>query len=289
MAIERVTALPVLEPRSADSNKGTYGTVLVVAGSRGMAGAAALVGASALRSGAGLVRVACPVEVQPTVASYEPSYMTWPIENDSDGLLRFKPARRAIERLLERTDVLAIGPGLGQSPEIRELVHWVVEEVKIPTVLDADALNALAGQTDTLADLRRPVVLTPHPGEFARLTGRPVSEIQSDREGHALALAQADRLVLVLKGTGTIVTDGRRIYVNDTGNPGMATGGAGDVLTGVIAALIGQKLPAFEAAQLGVHIHGLAGDIARDQNGEISLIAGDIVDSLPDAFYHRAS
>jgi NAD(P)H-hydrate epimerase len=289
MSLERVTTLPSLPKRPADSHKGMYGTVLVVAGGRGMAGAAGLVGAAALRSGAGLVRVACPAEVQPTVASFEPSYMTYPIESDGEGLLRFKPARRALERLLEGADVLAMGPGLGQSPEIRELVHWVVEEVKVPTVLDADALNALAGQTKTLADLHRPVVLTPHPGEFARLTGRSIKEIQADREGHAVALAEPYHLVVLLKGNGTVVTDGRRLYVNTTGNPGMAKGGAGDVLTGVIAALIAQKLPAFEAAQLGAHVHGLAGDIARDQNGEIGLIAGDIVDSLPDAFYHLAS
>jgi NAD(P)H-hydrate epimerase len=279
----------MLPKRAPDSNKGTYGHILVVAGSRGMAGAAGLVGAAALRSGAGLVRVACPAEVQPTVASFEPSYMTYPLENDDQGMIRFKPARRVLSRLIERADVFVIGPGLGQSGEIRDLVHAVIEEVKIPTVLDADALNALAGQTQTLADLRRPVVLTPHPGEFARLTGRSIAEIQADRQGHAVALAQADHLVVVLKGTKTIVTDGRRIYVNNTGNPGMATGGAGDVLTGVIAALIGQKLDAFEAAQLGVHVHGLAGDIARDQSGEIGMIAGDIVDSLPDAFYHLTS
>ena len=289
MELERVITLPTLPKRPADSNKGMYGSILVVAGSRGMAGAAALVGASALRSGAGLVRIACPAEVQPTVASLEPSYMTYPLENDADGLLRFDPARKALGRLLEHADVLAIGPGLGQSEEIRELIHWVVEEVKIPTVLDADALNALAGQTETLADIHRPVVLTPHPGEFARLTGRSVAEIQADREGHAAALAQADHLVILLKGVNTVVTDGRRIAINNTGNPGMATGGAGDVLTGVIAALIGQKLPAFEATQLGAHVHGLAGDIARDQNGEIGLIAGDLVDSLPDAFYHLTS
>jgi ADP-dependent NAD(P)H-hydrate dehydratase len=287
MTLERVESIPTLPKRPADSNKGMYGTVLVIAGGRGMAGAAALVGAAALRSGAGLVRVACPAEVQPTVASFEPSYMTYPIENDAEGLLRFEPARKAITRLLEKADVLAMGPGLGQSEEIRELVHWVVEEVKIPTVLDADALNALAGQTNTLAHLHRPVILTPHPGEFARLTGRTVREIQADREGHAIALAQAaDHLVILLKGVHTVVTDGRRLFVNDTGNPGMATGGAGDVLTGVIAALIGQKLTPFEAAQLGAHVHGLAGDIARDQSGEVGMIAGDIVDSLADAFYH---
>src|SRR4051794_3409889 len=289
MTIERITALPTLPKRPADSHKGMYGTILVVAGGRGMAGAAAFVGVSALRSGAGLVRVACPAEVQPTVASFEPSYMTFPPVHDEDGLLRFKPSREVIARLLEEADVLAIGPGLGKSGEIRDLVHWVIEEVKVPTLLDADALNALAGQTDTLADLRRPVVLTPHPGEFARLTGRSIAEIQADREGHALALARADHLIVLLKGVDTVITDGRRIAVNRTGNPGMATGGAGDALTGVIAALIGQKLPAFEAAQLGAHVHGLAGDIARDQNGEVGMIAGDIVDSLADAFYHLTS
>jgi ADP-dependent NAD(P)H-hydrate dehydratase len=163
----------------------------------------------------------------------------------------------------------------------------VVESVELPTVLDADALNALAGQAEIFRGLKRPVVVTPHPGEFARLTGTTTAAVQGDREGHALGLAQrAENLVVVLKGDHTVVTDGARIYVNSTGNPGMATGGSGDVLTGVIAALIGQKLPPFEAAQLGVHVHGLAGDIARDQNGEIGMIAGDIVDALPDAFFH---
>lgn len=286
MTLERVDTLPILAKRPADGHKGLYGSVLVVAGGRGMAGAAGLAGVAALRSGAGLVRVASPAEVQPTVASYEPSYMTYPLENDEEGLIRFEPAKKALGTLLERATVLAIGPGLGQSSEIRDLVRWVVESVSLPTVIDADAVNALAGQTDALADLKRPTVITPHPGEFARLTGRSVAEIQADRETHAVALAQADNLVVVLKGAKTIVTDGTRIYVNSTGNPAMATGGAGDVLTGVIAALIGQKLPAFEAAQLGVYIHGLAGDLARDQNGEIGTIAGDIVDVLADAFYH---
>ncbi len=289
MTIERVTTLPTLPKRPAESHKGRFGTILVLAGGRGMAGAAALAGASALRSGAGLVRVATSAEVQPTVAGFEPCYMTYPLVCDGEGLIRFEPNRNTLERFLEQADVLALGPGLGQSDELRELVHWVVESAKVPTVLDADALNLLAGQTHTLADLKRPVILTPHPGEFARLTGRSVAEIQGDREAHAAALAQADNLIVVLKGANTVVTDGARLYVNTTGNPGMATGGAGDVLTGVIAALIGQKLPAFEAAQLGVYVHGLAGDIARDQNGEIGMIAGDIVDGLSDAFYHLSA
>jgi ADP-dependent NAD(P)H-hydrate dehydratase len=286
MATIRIETVPKLPKRPAAGHKGLYGSILVVAGGRGMAGAAALAGASALRAGAGLVRVACPAEIQPTVASFEPSFMTYPIDNDSEGLVDFEAARRQLELFSKSADVLAIGPGLGQSAGIRELVRWVLGSVKLPTVLDADALNALVDQTDLLGRLDRPVVITPHPGEFARLTGRTVAEIQSDRENHAVALAQAEHLVVVLKGAGTIVTDGERIFVNTTGNPGMATGGSGDVLTGVIAALLGQRLSPFEAAQLGVHAHGLAGDVAREQNGEVGLIAGDIVDALPDAFYH---
>jgi len=289
MSIERIETLPRLQPRPKDSHKGLYGTVLAFAGGRGSAGAAALVGAASLRSGAGLVRVICPSEVQATVASFEPSYMTWPVANDSDGLATLELSKKALDRFLPTADVLAMGPGLGQSSGLRELVAWVVKSVTVPTVLDADALNNLAGQTEILGSLSRPVILTPHPGEFSRLTGRSIKEIQSDRETHALAFASsAKNLILVLKGSETIVTDGQRIYVNTTGNPGMATGGAGDVLTGVIAALIAQKLDPFGAACLGVYAHGLAGDIARDQNGEIGLIAGDIVDSLADAFHHLA-
>jgi len=287
MTTRTVQSLPKLPPRVADGHKGLYGTVLIVAGGRGMAGAAALAGAGALRSGAGLVRVACAAEVQPTVASFEPSYLTYPLENDADGCIRFEPARRALERLLASADVLAMGPGLGQSDDLRALVRWVVEAVKLPTVLDADGLNALAGQIDILGKLQRPLVITPHPGEFSRLTGLPVAQIQADREKHAVELAQrVEPLIVVLKGAGTVVTDGEKIYVNRTGNPGMARGGSGDFLTGVISAFLGQGLPPFDAAQLGVYVHGLAGDIAREQSGELGMIAGDLVDTLPDALAH---
>jgi NAD(P)H-hydrate epimerase len=176
-----------------------------------------------------------------------------------------------------------MGPGLGQSDDLKALVRWVLESVEIPTVLDADALNALAGRADLLANLKRPVVLTPHPGEFARLTGRTVAEIQADREGHAASLAKAGNLVVVLKGNATVVTDGARVYVNTTGNPGMAKGGSGDVLTGVIAALMAQHLPPFEAAQLGVYIHGLAGDLAEADEGEVSMTSADVAGHLGDA------
>jgi NAD(P)H-hydrate epimerase len=189
--------------------------------------------------------------------------------------------------LIEPASVVAIGPGLGQSDGIRGLVRFLIAETDRPLVIDADGLNSLAGQTELLRDLKRPVVITPHPGEFARLSGKDIATVQADRVPAAAELASlSDHLVVVLKGAGTVVTDGCRYYVNTTGNPGMATGGSGDVLTGVIAALLAQKLPAFEAAQLGVFVHGLAGDIARDDHGEIGMIAGDIVDALPDAFAH---
>src|SRR4051794_21789456 len=148
MALERIESIPSLPPRPADSHKGLYGSVLVLAGGRGMAGAAALCGAGALRSGAGLVRVASPAEVQPTVATFEPSYMTYPLPCDADGLVQFEPARASLERLLGQADVLAVGPGLGESDDVRRLIGWVVDSVEVPTVLDADALNALVGQTE---------------------------------------------------------------------------------------------------------------------------------------------
>ncbi len=287
MELEQIDAIPRLAPRARDGHKGRYGTVLVIAGGRGMAGAAALCGASALRSGAGLVRVATSTEVQPVVASFEPSYMTYPLPSGEDGLIDFLGSQPIFERLVEPADVIAVGPGLGQSDDLRGLIRFLIQEVDRPLVLDADALNLLAGHVDWLKCRSRPVVLTPHPGEFARLVGTEVEVVQADRVRHAAELARiADPVVVVLKGQGSVVTDGAHYYINATGNPGMATGGAGDVLTGVIAALIGQGLSAFEAARLGVFAHGLAGDIARDHHGEVGMIAGDIVDSLPDAFAH---
>jgi len=287
MKLQIVNEVPVLPPRPPDSHKGRFGSVLIVAGSRGMAGAAALCGASALRSGAGLVRVATPAEVQPTVASFEPSYMTYPLPCDTEGLIQFEPAEPILNRLIAAADVVAVGPGLGQSAEIGRLVHFLLTATDKPLVIDADGLNALLGRLDLLSHVSRTVILTPHPGEFARLTQLTTAEVQADRAQRAAALAKvAQELVVVLKGAGTVVTDGVRCYVNTTGNPGMATGGTGDVLTGVIAALLAQRVPGFEAAQIGVFVHGLAGDIARDHDGEIGMIAGDIVDALPDAFAH---
>ena len=285
MSSERFSAIPSLPPRQSDGNKGDYGTVMVIGGGRGMAGAVSLAGAGALRSGAGRVRILCPFEVQPTVAQFEPSYMAYPLKDD-EGQIDFPACREILEKFAKDSTVLVVGPGLGKSEKALKLMEWVLHEVEIPTVIDADGLNNLEGRPDLLKGLKRPVVITPHPKEFSRLTGETVKAIQADREGAATRLATAENLIVVLKGGGTVVADSRRTYVNKTGNPGMATGGSGDVLGGVIAALIGQSLEAFEAAVLGVYAHGLAGDIAKDQNGEVGMIAGDIVDSLADVFVH---
>jgi NAD(P)H-hydrate epimerase len=277
-----VTSLPVLAPRSPDSNQGNFGRVLVVAGSRGMSGAAVLCGSAALRGGAGLVRVAVPSGILPIVAGGNPCLMTAPLPEDEAGRL----AGAALPELLQLAEgqtVLAVGPGLGRSPDLTKLVSAVLAQVKAPLVLDADGLNAIAGHAERLRG-RPGLVITPHPGEFARLLGVDIPTVQAQRGPLAAKFAADHGLVVLLKGHGTVVTEGRRLFRNPTGNPGMATAGSGDVLTGLIAALLGQGLAPFEAAQLGAYLHGRAGDLAREDLGGVSLIATDLVEYLPRAF-----
>ena len=280
--LEVVTALPALPPRPAASNKGDFGRVLIVAGSRGMSGAAVLCGRAALRAGAGLVYVAVPEAVWPVVAAADPCYLTVPLPQDEQG--RVGNAREELLRAAAGKDVLALGPGLGRSDALADLTRAVLAETTVPLILDADGVNVFEGHADGLRGRAAPLVLTPHPGEFARLLGTTAAAVQADREGLAVRFATEHGVVLVLKGYHTLVTDGRRLYRNDTGNPGLATGGTGDVLTGVLAALIGQGLAPFAAAQLGVHLHGVAGDLARDEVGEVSLIASDLLEYLPRVF-----
>lgn len=289
MATETITTIPRLKAREKSGNKGDYGTVLVLGGGRGMAGAVALAAAGALRSGAGRVRIGCPFEVQPTVAQFEPSYMAYPLKDDGTGHLDFPACKKEIETLVGSSTALVLGPGLGQTDATLDLVRWAAQNVTIPTVIDADGLNNLAKMVEIVRKPARPIILTPHPKEFSRLSGQSVEAIQGDRVAQASRFAEENGVIVVLKGAGTVVTDGARVYVNTTGNAGMATGGSGDVLGGVIAALMGQGLDPFQASVLGVYAHGLAGDIAKDQNGEVGMIAGDIVDSLADAFFHLSS
>ena len=279
--LKRITDIPQPPPRPRDAHKGTAGLVLVVAGSRGMAGAAALVGNAALRAGAGLVRIATPDAALDTVAALAPCCTTAPLPDDGASL-RAEAAERVLE-LADGQDAVALGPGLGRTPAVGSVVRAVLEGVEIPIVLDADGLNAIAADAaETIARARNGLILTPHPGEAARLLGASVKDIQADREASAERLARLGA-VAVLKGAGTVVCDGERIYVNETGNPGMATAGAGDVLAGMMAAFLAAGMPMFEAAVLAVWAHGRAGDLAAERLGLLGLTAMDLLGCVPEA------
>ncbi|MBX3425990.1 MAG: NAD(P)H-hydrate dehydratase [Pirellulales bacterium] len=290
MAVDRTQdPLPVLPRRAPDGHKGDYGRVLVVGGSLGMAGAPALAAMAAHRSGAGLVTVATPRSVQPTVAAFDPCTMTVPLVEDADGCIDFANIVD-FAAAARQYDVWAVGPGLGRSAGLTELVAQLYRTIPGTMVVDADGLNALAAASERNPRLWEnppgPRVLTPHPGEFERLVGaRPTTP--AERIDAALDFVARDpsgATVVVLKGRGSVVADATQIAVNRTGNPGMATGGTGDCLTGVIAALAAQELSAWDAARLGAHLHGAAGDVAAERLGQQSMTARDLVDALPAAF-----
>ena len=269
-------------PRVAETQKGDYGRVLLVAGSRGKTGAAYLAAAGALRSGAGLVTVATPASCQPVLATLGAEYMTEALEETQDGQVAWE----ALEHILEaRADVIALGPGLGRSPSTMALVQAVVERAGAPLVLDADALFAFVGESDRLAGRDdHAIIITPHPGEMARLTGLTIEAVQANRVEVARTFATTHHVHVILKGHRTVVaTPDGKAYLNLTGNPGMASGGTGDVLTGVVAGWFSQLLDAEDASQLAVYLHGLAGDLAAADEGEVAMVAGDIVDRLGDA------
>ncbi len=268
-----------LPQRPTDAHKGTFGRVLIIAGSSGMSGAACLSATAALRAGAGLVTVAVPQAIQAIVASFEPSYTTAALPCGDGGLLSGRSVRTAVDLLADR-DVVGVGPGLGSSNIVRKLVRGLISEATVPLVLDADALNAVAAEGISLKR-DAPTIVTPHPGEFVRLSGRSYEDVAANRQVLAAEYAEQHKVIVVLKGAATIVTDGVETYTNATGNPGMATGGTGDVLTGVIAALCGQGMQPYAAAVAGVYAHGLAGDMVAAATSEQGLIASDLLDWLP--------
>ncbi|HKA06325.1 MAG TPA: NAD(P)H-hydrate dehydratase [Gemmataceae bacterium] len=283
-SLDTITAVPRLPVRTPDAHKGTFGRLLVIAGSRGMSGAAVLCGSGGLRGGAGLVQVAIPGEILSVVAAGNPCYLTAAFAQDMRG--RFAAA--AVDELVDLAagwaDVIAVGPGLGLSEAMPVLITSLFDRSTKPLVIDADGLNALARvPTDAWRSHQQPIILTPHPGEFARLIHQSADQVRANGPALAAKYATENCVVLVLKGHGTVVTDGRRLYRNTTGNPGMATGGTGDVLTGLIAALIGQGLEPFEAAVLGVWAQGRAGDLAAEHLGQTALIATDLLVYLPAA------
>lgn len=279
-----MTRIPKLPARPVDAHKGTFGRVLLIGGSRGMAGSIALSAMAAMRSGAGLGHVAVPDRILETVAAFEPCVMTHGLACDLDGRLALSSLEE-LEPLLEEKSAVGIGPGFSRTQQAGSLAVELVRRVTTPMVVDADALFGLSRDISSLEDAAGPRVLTPHPREFARLSGAATPTEDDGRRNAAEEFARRfHETVVVLKGAGTIVTDGEQTYVNKTGNPGMATAGTGDVLTGIVTALLGQGMSPFDAAVLGVHAHGLAGDHAAKFKGQIALVATDLIDSLVPAW-----
>ncbi len=275
----------LIGPRPAESNKGNYGHVLVVGGALGKAGAAAMAGMAVLRAGAGLSTVATAKSALGTVAGFHTELMTEPLPETDVGTIS-KNALDRIEELTEGKTVLAIGPGISRDTQTAELVRSLVVRLRLPVVLDADGLNAFEGRAGELKGAGRTLVITPHPGEMARLAGCTIADVQKDRLGTARKFAREHELIVALKGHRTLVVqpDGEA-WVNTTGNPGMATGGTGDILTGMVAGMIAQhSTSAFLAVLAAVHLHGLAGDVMRERVGEHSLVATDLLQGLPEAF-----
>ena len=273
----------IVPPRQLDSHKGDYGHVLVIAGSFGKTGAAHLTALGALRSGAGLVTVATPNSCVPILASMAPEYMTLPLEEGESGHI----GSASIEHVLDlERDVIAVGPGLGTNESVAMFVRGLLERSSVPLVIDADALNVLAGDPESLSgrDGSRDVIITPHPGEMARLIGLSTDEVQANRIEVARNFATSRRLHVILKGHRTLIaTPDGKVFINPTGNPGMASGGSGDLLTGMIAAWMGQLLDTEAACKLAVFLHGLAGDLAEADEGELAMTATDIAGHIGDA------
>ena len=278
------------QPRPADSHKGMYGHVLVIAGSLGKTGASAMSALAALRAGAGLVTVATPKSALPVVAGLGLEFMTEPLSETDAGTISLRALDgRLMNGLLEGKSVIALGPGIGGAPETAEFVRELVRDTDVPMVIDADGLNALAGSLDCLNGKGRVRILTPHPGEMARLAGLRTTEVQAHRLDVARDFAARHKVVLVLKGFRTLIADPEgTVWVNPNGNPGMAKGGTGDVLTGVVAGFVSQfgqsgERSLTEVAAAAVYIHGLAGDLAAQDVGEMPMLAGDLLERIPAA------
>lgn len=268
--------------RESDAHKGTFGHVLVVSGSLGKSGAAGLTGLGALRSGAGLVTLAMPKSLITGIAGSLLELMTFPLDETKEGTISEKAADSFIEKTQEM-DAVVIGPGLTTHPSTVSFLKKILKKLKIPMLIDADGINGLAlFDTNILKKRDIPLILTPHPGEMARLIKKSIKEVQKERLEIAGSFSKKYGLYLALKGARTVISDPNgSLFINSTGNPGMATAGSGDALSGIIGGFIAQKIDPLDALKAGVYLHGLAGDIAASELGEPGLITGDILDSLP--------
>lgn len=267
--------LNILPDRSPDSHKGDYGKILLLCGSRGYTGAAALAAMGALRSGAGLVYLGVPESIYAIEAVKLTEPVVFPLP-DQYGKLS-ADALVQLGDILPRMDAVLIGPGLGISEGTSQIVQYILKEAKCPVVLDADGISMAASHKDILRERTSATVLTPHAGEFSRLTGT----MPADRVSDAKDAARDMNVIMVLKGHETVITDGKCCYINNTGNPGMAVGGSGDVLAGVIVSLLGQGVDPLQAAACGVWLHGAAGDVCAESIGQYGMLPGDMLNVLP--------
>ena len=274
--------------RRLNAHKGNFGHIFVLAGSARFSGAAVLCSQAAMRSGAGMVTLGIPTSLNNAIIKIKPKeVMTLPLPETEQGSLSLTGYKK-INDFIRQTDIFVIGPGLGQDKSTQGLVRKLIANINKSMVIDADGINALVGHLSILRDneitRKRETILTPHPGEMARLLGVSIAKVQGKRKEIAQKFAKDYKVNMVLKGYNTVVADYKgSLYVNKTGNPGMATAGSGDVLTGMIAAFLGQGLNAFETAKYAVYLHGLAGDLAAKEKTQIGMIASDIIDKIPEA------
>jgi NAD(P)H-hydrate epimerase len=289
LTVEQITPASIrraLAPRDPQRHKGDFGHLLIIAGSEGKMGAAAMSALGALRSGVGLVTVAVPRSQNPVIQKLVMEAMSAPMAETADHTLD-EAALPELLKLAEGKRAIALGPGLSVHPKTQALIRALVPQLSCPVVIDADGLTALAGHESAVTTRQAPTVLTPHPGEMGRLLGCAADQVEADRPEAAREAARRYRAWIILKGAHTLLADpDGRLWINTTGNPGMATGGTGDVLTGVIGSLLAQSIPLPDAATAAIFLHGLAGDLAARQVGETSLIAGDLIAQLPAAFRH---
>lgn len=270
--------------RPDDSNKGTLGSLLCICGSYGMAGAAIMAGKAALRCGIGLLKIAVPKSIYPVCATNILESVYYPLEETSNGVISSKNTDFLLE-MCEKSSAVVIGCGLSVCDDTKNLVQSVITNCEKPLVIDADALNCICNKPEILKNLKAPAIITPHPGEMARLLHSTPKAVNSNRENTAINFAKKFGVVTVLKGAGTIIAspDGE-VYINHTGNSGMATGGSGDVLSGIIGSLLAQGAAPINAAAAGVFLHGTIGDLAAEKLGKISMLPTDMIDMIPTAY-----
>lgn len=274
--------ISLLSKRKPNTHKGDYGHVFVLAGSKGLTGAATLCSQAALRVGAGLVTLGIPEGLNSILEVKLTEVMTLPLPETEEASLSFR-AKDKILDFLQKCDCVIIGPGLSRNEETQKLVRFLLKKISLPMVLDADGINALVGYLKILENIKGELILTPHIGEFSRITGISIEEIKKNKISVVKNFLKEYNITIILKGHRSIVAKREKIYINKTGNPGMATAGSGDVLSGMIGGFLSQKISHFEAAKLAVYLHGLAGDLAKKEKTEYGLIASDILENIPRA------